>query len=91
MSAIETLNISKFPEVILTIIPNYAYIQKGIFLNEFSLYFEVSFPTNKFLQDDFIKSFPCYNVLKECGIKGSFSMNSNFNSCTNGHKIVIPI
>ena len=51
------------------------------------LYFESSFPRNKFLQDDFIKSFPWYNVPKECSIKGSFSMDSNFNSCTNDHEI----
>ena len=62
------------------------------FLNGVSLYFELFFPTNKFLQDDFIKSFCWYNVSKECSIKRSFfSINSKFNRCTNDHKISIPI
>ena len=67
------------------------HIYKSNFLNVFSLFFKLSFPTNKFLQDDFIKSFPWYNVPKECSIKRSFPMNSNFSSCTNDHEISMPI
>ena len=42
---------------------------KEILLNEFSGYFGLSFPTSECLPDDFIKSFPCYNIPKECNIK----------------------
>ena len=60
-------------------------------LNGFSGYFELSFLTNKYLLDYSMKSSPWCNVPKECTVKGSSSMTSEFNDYTNGHKISIPI
>ena len=53
--------------------------------------FGLSFPTNKCLLDDFIKSSPWCNVPKECTFKESSLMISDFDGHTNGHKISKPI
>ena len=44
---------------------------KEIILNGLSIYFGLSFFTNKCLLDDFIISSPWYNVPEECSIKGN--------------------
>ena len=71
---------------------------KGVLVNRFPGWFKLSFPANKCLLDDFIKSSPWCNVPEECSIKEIFSMISDSNCCTNGclvskiiTKISIPI
>ena len=45
------------------------HIYKSDSLNGFPLYFELTLAIKKCLLDDFIRSFPWYNVPKECNVK----------------------